>query len=118
MSYVAKLLGGVLERFDLLPELGLFGLLFAQYLMDIFHERPPFGTLWPAVATVNEAPGLSDYARNLAKARTLAGVDGATDSVDPCDLPKSSSARRWVSLVCALLIAGLLPPDPGRRGGV
>ena len=70
MSHVTKLLRGVLERFNLLSELGLFGLLFAQNLMDILHERPPFGTVCSGLIIVNKARPGSDYARNLAKAVT------------------------------------------------
>ena len=38
MGYVAKLLGGVLERLNLLAQLCLFGLLLAQDFMNISHD--------------------------------------------------------------------------------
>jgi hypothetical protein len=39
MSNIAKLFGGVLERFNLLPQLCLLGLLLPQYFVDISHVR-------------------------------------------------------------------------------
>ncbi len=40
VSYAAQLLSRTLQGFDLFPQPRLFGLLFAQHLVDVLHNEP------------------------------------------------------------------------------
>lgn len=66
MGNVAKLLGRVLERLDLFPQLRLLGLLLTEYFMNISHGcGPPEGTLSTCPAHVNPRGCAPRYAGNL-----------------------------------------------------
>jgi hypothetical protein len=51
VSYIAKLLGSRLERFDLLSKLRLLGLLFAENLVDISHGNCLLSAIYVPVNT-------------------------------------------------------------------
>ena len=51
VSYIAKLLGSSLERFDLLPQLRLLSLLFAENLVDISHGNCLLSAIYVSIHT-------------------------------------------------------------------
>lgn len=66
MGNVPKLLGCVLERLNLLPQLRLLGLLLTEHFMNVSHGcGPPEGTLSRRSASVNPRGYAPGYAGNL-----------------------------------------------------